>query len=103
MRAYAVLVLALTALVAISGAAAKEDLPPNSKLRVGVLHRPDDCPRKSRDGDRLSMHYTGTVRDGMVGKDLGGVGGALIRHVRLAQLHCSLPAQESPIAITLLR
>lgn len=41
---------------------AKEDLPPNDKLRVGVKFRPEICEHKSQLGDKLSMHYTGTLR-----------------------------------------
>ena len=40
---------------------AKDNLDPNDELRIGVTHRPDDCPRKTAHGDRLSMHYTGTL------------------------------------------
>jgi len=29
-------------------------------------HRPDDCTVKSKSGDKLSMHYTGTLMDGTV-------------------------------------
>jgi len=32
---------------------------------VGVKTRPDACDRHAKDGDRLSMHYTGTLfKDG---------------------------------------
>lgn len=41
---------------------AKEDLPPDAQLRIGVKHRPDVCTMKSQPGDTLSMHYTGTLR-----------------------------------------
>jgi len=30
-------------------------------LQIGVKHKPEECPIKSRQGDRLSMHYTGTL------------------------------------------
>ena len=36
-----------------------EELPHDDKLRIGVMQRPDDCPRKSKRGDSLSMHYNG--------------------------------------------
>ncbi len=46
-------------------AAAKEDLPSSDPLRIGVKFRPEECPVKSKKGDRLSMHYTGTLyKDG---------------------------------------
>ncbi|KAL4717191.1 hypothetical protein ACJJTC_017078 [Scirpophaga incertulas] len=34
------------------------------KLQIGVKKRPDDCPIKSKKGDLLHMHYTGTLDDG---------------------------------------
>lgn len=43
----------------------KEDLPPSESLRIGVKFRPEVCERKSKNGDKLSMHYTGTLyKDG---------------------------------------
>lgn len=36
--------------------------PPTS-LQIGVKHKPIDCTIKSRNGDKLSMHYTGTLFD----------------------------------------
>lgn len=42
-----------------------EDLPVDAPLRVGVKYRPEDCERKTKKGDSLSMHYTGTLyKDG---------------------------------------
>ncbi len=35
------------------------DLPKDGSLRIGVKHKVE-CTRKSRSGDQLSMHYTGT-------------------------------------------
>ncbi|KAJ1567482.1 FK506-binding protein 2B [Cladochytrium tenue] len=36
---------------------------PPDRLQIGVKHRipEDECPRKTRVGDKLSMHYTGTL------------------------------------------
>nr|ODN91075.1 FK506-binding protein 2 [Cryptococcus depauperatus CBS 7841] len=35
------------------------------RLQIGVKYVPDECPLKTRKGDRLSMHYTGTLaKDG---------------------------------------
>jgi len=39
--------------------------PPPS-LKVEVKTRPQECSRKSRTGDTLSMHYTGFLPDGTV-------------------------------------
>ncbi|WVQ79237.1 FK506-binding protein 2 [Cryptococcus sp. DSM 104549] len=37
----------------------------SEQLQIGVKFVPDECPIKSRNGDRLSMHYTGTLaKDG---------------------------------------
>jgi len=30
-------------------------------VRVGVLHRPETCERKTKKGDTLKIHYTGTL------------------------------------------
>lgn len=40
-----------------------EDLPPDAQLRIGVTRRvPDEeCTKKAKNGDKLSMHYTGTL------------------------------------------
>mmetsp|Transcript_31404 Transcript_31404/g.41594 ORF Transcript_31404/g.41594 Transcript_31404/m.41594 type:complete len:138 (+) Transcript_31404:22-435(+) len=45
----------------ISCALAKDNLPSDAKLRIGVLKRVEDCTRKTAKGDKLSMHYTGTL------------------------------------------
>jgi len=36
------------------------------KLRIGIKHRvpAEECTRKSRKGDTLEMHYTGTLANG---------------------------------------
>ncbi|RQM23136.1 hypothetical protein B5M09_004677 [Aphanomyces astaci] len=54
-------VVAALACLAVA-AFAKEDLAADAKLRVGVKFRPESCSRKSESGDKLSMHYTGTLR-----------------------------------------
>ncbi|CAN0350745.1 unnamed protein product [Ascophyllum nodosum] len=38
-----------------------EDMPSGSKVRIGVMHRPEDCSRRSSIGDRLTMHYEGLL------------------------------------------
>ncbi|EKU22123.1 peptidyl-prolyl cis-trans isomerase fkbp2-like protein [Nannochloropsis gaditana CCMP526] len=60
--------LTLSAVVVLTASAKQGDgvdLDPNEKLRVGVKFRPDSCDIKSKKGDMLSMHYTGTLyKDG---------------------------------------
>ncbi len=34
------------------------------ELKVDVISVPDECESKSKNGDILSMHYTGTLLDG---------------------------------------
>lgn len=34
------------------------------KLQIGVKKRPADCPYKTKKGDLLHIHYTGTLEDG---------------------------------------
>uniref|UniRef100_A0A0G4IES2 peptidylprolyl isomerase n=1 Tax=Chromera velia CCMP2878 TaxID=1169474 RepID=A0A0G4IES2_9ALVE len=49
-------------LLAGTGAEAKENLPPDDPLRIGVKKKVEDCPKKTKAGDMVSMHYTGTLR-----------------------------------------
>jgi len=64
MRSQTVLLLFLAVVAAVTvspstGADSKQ------KLQIGVKKRiaPEDCPIKSRKGDRLKMHYTGTLKE----------------------------------------
>lgn len=34
------------------------------KLQIGIKKRPENCEVKSKSGDMLFMHYTGTLEDG---------------------------------------
>jgi FK506-binding protein 2 len=53
---------ALLTLFAICAfAVGKPDLDPDASLRIGVKFRPATCDVKSKSGDKLSMHYTGTL------------------------------------------
>ncbi|KAL6049348.1 Peptidyl-prolyl cis-trans isomerase FKBP14 [Balamuthia mandrillaris] len=40
------------------------DAAPDATLEVEVEHRPDDCPRKSANGDTVAVHYIGFLQDG---------------------------------------
>ena len=55
----------LVACAASTAGAAKPNLPSDAPLRIGIKHRvpEEECTRKSKPGDRLSMHYTGTLRE----------------------------------------
>nr|XP_023016814.1 FK506-binding protein 2 [Leptinotarsa decemlineata] len=36
----------------------------NADLKIEVLYKPETCENKSKNGDMLTMHYTGTLTDG---------------------------------------
>jgi len=48
--------LAIAAFLAIASA--------NEELKIDVEYLPENCEAKSKNGDMLSMHYTGTLLDG---------------------------------------
>eukprot|EP00696_Hemimastix_kukwesjijk_P006362 gnl/Hemi2/18061_TR5970_c0_g1_i1.p2 gnl/Hemi2/18061_TR5970_c0_g1~~gnl/Hemi2/18061_TR5970_c0_g1_i1.p2 ORF type:complete len:132 (+),score=47.13 gnl/Hemi2/18061_TR5970_c0_g1_i1:63-458(+) len=50
-------VLFVVAFVALAAVVLAEE-----RLQIGVKFRPAECPRKTKNGDRLSMHYTGTLK-----------------------------------------
>ncbi|ORY86167.1 hypothetical protein BCR37DRAFT_343805 [Protomyces lactucae-debilis] len=51
----------VSAALALAGTALAEE-----KLQIGVTRAvaESDCPRKTRSGDKVSMHYRGTLKDG---------------------------------------
>ena len=58
-------VAVLAVVVCAEAAKVRADLPADAQLRIGVKKRVKDCQRKSAAGDKLSMHYTGTLyKDG---------------------------------------
>lgn len=34
------------------------------ELQIDVVYKPEACENKSKNGDMLTMHYTGTLKDG---------------------------------------
>ena len=53
--------LGLFGLASAADKAPKVDLPPTDSLRIGVRFKPEKCERQASNGDKLSMHYTGTL------------------------------------------
>lgn len=59
-------VCAVTICQGFSGAAEEDkgQLSVKKKLQIGIKRRVDNCQIKSKKGDFLHMHYTGTLEDG---------------------------------------
>merc|ERR1712013_913248 len=55
---------AVLAALVIVGAAFAEPEVKDSGLKVEYVSKPDTCDKVARNGDMLSMHYTGTLEDG---------------------------------------
>lgn len=36
----------------------------DDQLKIDVIYKPEMCDVKSKNGDMLTMHYTGTLKDG---------------------------------------
>jgi len=61
MRCVFSLLLLLCGLVALGLCEEKKAV---TKLQIGVKKRVEDCEQRSKKGDSLQMHYTGTLQDG---------------------------------------
>lgn len=53
-------ILAVLVLLAVSSGLLAVKSPPKT-LQIGVKFKPETCSRKSKNGDKLIMHYTGTL------------------------------------------
>lgn len=53
-----------TLLLLVAFAVSEEPKREQKKLQIGIKKRIEDCAIKSRRGDLLHMHYTGTLEDG---------------------------------------
>ncbi|GIL69000.1 hypothetical protein Vafri_22322 [Volvox africanus] len=56
--------LAVLLLCALSFAYATKKYPDVKALQIGVKFKPEKCERKTRNGDVVHVHYTGTLTDG---------------------------------------
>lgn len=36
----------------------------DKELKIDYVYKPEECSLKSKNGDTLTMHYTGTLTDG---------------------------------------
>lgn len=45
-------------------AVASVDCETPKDLKVETVYKPDECVSKTKSGDMLTMHYTGTLTDG---------------------------------------
>merc|ERR1711887_498236 len=52
------------AVIVFIGAVSAEPEVKDSGLKVEYVSKPDTCDKVARNGDMLSMHYTGTLEDG---------------------------------------
>ena len=66
------LLMIITVFCFVMTAMAEGEKKKITKLQVGVKKRvpEEECDQKSRKGDKLHMHYTGTLYDDGSGKDL---------------------------------
>merc|ERR1712130_569756 len=57
-----ILLVATLLIIIVIAQCAKYDNVKN--LQVGIKYRPDDCERKAKDGDSITVHYTGKLTNG---------------------------------------
>lgn len=57
-------ILAAFTLVILASHVLAADKKNTKKLQIGVKKRVENCSRRSKSGDTLHMHYTGTLDDG---------------------------------------
>lgn len=62
LRKFAMTIRCLFAVLALAGATFAG--PEVTELKVDVVSVPEECAVKSKHGDMLTMHYTGTLDDG---------------------------------------
>jgi len=55
------IILTIFAFIAICTAEAAENKP---KVQIGIKKRVENCTKKAKSGDKVHVHYTGTLRDG---------------------------------------
>ena len=52
------------AVVAVAATVLADPEVKDSGLKVEYVSKPDTCDKVARNGDMLTMHYTGTLEDG---------------------------------------
>lgn len=56
--------LGLLAVLAVTVSCGDNDKKAEPELKIDVISKPEVCEVKSKNGDMLTMHYTGTLADG---------------------------------------